>query len=144
MSAFVVPITLASSADYAAWTGAASPSGIDLKLRACSTLVLNATKLAVYDTDEATGLATDTTTKNALRDATCIQAQAWVALNIDPATGGVLTSTVKRRKEIGSAKIEYADTDAAAAARAAAYRALVPAARDFLAQRGLIGMVGHS
>lgn len=138
-SSFVVPPTLASADDYATWTEAAAPDGIDAKLRGCTSLVLDASLGVIYDVDPLTGLATDETVKNALRDATCIQAQAWVALNIDPATGGIQTSGVKRAKRIGSASIEYADTATAAAARAAAYTSLVPQAAMFLQQRNLLG-----
>lgn len=137
---FVVPTTLASPADYTAWTGdQTAPPKITQTLRSCSTLVLQASLGALYDVDPATGLATDPAVKDALRDATCIQAAAWVALGIDPATGGVLTTSTKRRKKLGTAEIEYADTAQAAAARAAAYRELVPEAAAFLAQRNLLG-----
>ena len=142
---FVIPSTLASTSDYAAWTGASSPAGIANVLRSCSTLVLEATQNAAYETDPETGLATDTAILEALRDGTCIQAAAWVALGIEPLTGGVLVQAVKKRKKIGTAEIEYADTSAAAAARKAAYEGLVPEARKYLRTRGLItSAVGHS
>jgi hypothetical protein len=139
---FVVPTTLASASDYATWVGGPVPSNIDSILRSCSGLVLDAAEGAIYDTDPLTGLATDMAVKNALRDATCIQAQAWVTLNIDPATGGVVqTSKTARSKKIGSASIEYADAEvqAVAAARAEAYSGLVPEAARFLQQRNLLG-----
>lgn len=143
---FIVPTTLASTAEYLEWTGdSVAPAKLTQTLRSCSTLVLDVTKTAIYDTDPATGLATDAEVKAALRDATCIQAAAWVALKIDPATGGVLVQSVKKRKGLGTAVIEYADTTAAALARAAAYEALVPDAWKFLRQRGLISSaVSHS
>ncbi|MCC2033072.1 hypothetical protein [Microbacterium allomyrinae] len=139
---FIVPTTLASVDDFTEWTMSTSaPDNIELTLRACTTRVLDATKTARYATDPSTGLATDPVVKNALRDATCIQASAWVALNIDPATGGVIqtTKTVKSKK-IGTAQIEYSDAEAQAVnrARAAAYASLVPEARSFLRTRGLI------
>ncbi|MDQ0894430.1 hypothetical protein [Agromyces ramosus] len=143
---FVVPTTLASAADYKAWTGETTdPPKITQTLRSCTTLVLDATKTAIYDTDPATGLATDEDVNNALRDATCIQAAAWVALKIDPATGGAIVQATKKRKELGTAVIEYGDTAAAAAARSAAYSDLVPEAAKYLWQRGLLSAeVAHS
>ncbi|MGH3704200.1 MAG: hypothetical protein ACRDT9_06180 [Agromyces sp.] len=137
---FIVPATLADSADYLNWTGGdTKPPQIDQTLRSCTGLVLDASLGVLYDVDPATGLATDTAVRAALRDATCIQAAAWVALKIDPATGGVQTSNVKRSKRIGSASVEYADTATAAAARAVAYTSLVPEAERFLQQRNLLG-----
>lgn len=138
---FVVPTMLATSDEYATWAGTVAPAGIDNIIRSCTTLVLAATKTAVYATDPETGLATDDIVKNALRDATCIQAAAWVALNIDPATGGVMqTGKIVRRKKIGTAEVEYTEVEAKAvtAARAAAYSSLVPEAHTYLRNRGLI------
>lgn len=139
---FVVPSALANPADLAAWTGTAAPANATAILRSCTTLVLKASGGSIYDVDPATGLATDPVVKNALRDATCIQAAAWVALNIDPATGGVAqTSKTARSKKIGSASIDYSEAEvkAVTAARAAAYRSLVPEAESFLQQRNLLG-----
>ncbi|MBS0231721.1 MAG: hypothetical protein JSS52_11270 [Proteobacteria bacterium] len=141
---FIVPTMFAVAADYTAWVGGVAPANITAILRGCTTLVLDATKTAVYTTDPATGLATDTVVKDALRDATCIQAAAWVTLNIDPVTGGVMqTGRTVRSKRIGSAVIDYVDADvtSAAAARAAAYTTLVPEAFTFLRNRGLITTV---
>lgn len=136
---FVVPATLASPDDLATWTGGTAPANAAALLRSCSALVLDATEGAYYDVDDATGLATDTQILEAMRDATCIQAAAWDALKIDPATGGVLVSNVKQSKKIGSASITYADTAAAAAARAHAYKNLVPDAVRKLQQNNLLG-----
>lgn len=142
---FVVPSTLASPADFHAWTGLAAPANLDEVLRACSGLVLDATSGARYPVDEETGLSTDNDVKNALRDATCIQAAAWVKLGIDPDLGGTVTQTAKKRKKVGSAEIEYADSGAAAGARAQALTGLVPAAEKYLRVRGLIsGRVSHT
>lgn len=146
---YVVPRTLASSSDYAEWTQATAPANIAAILRGCTTLVLKATRLACYATDEATGLATDVTVREALRDATCIQASAWVALGIDPSAGGTVTSSKSvKRKKIGSAEIEYTDSEtrSVAAARATAAAALVPEAEEYLRNRGLAGRaaVSHS
>lgn len=138
---FVVPTTLASSTDYTNWTQGAAPSNITAVLRGCSGIVLEATVTAIYDADPTTGLATDPVILAALRDATCIQAQAWVTLNIDPATGGVMQSGKGvKLKKLATAFIEYSDAELAAQAeaRAAAYKGLVPAAARYLQQRNLL------
>jgi hypothetical protein len=139
---YVVPTTLATASDYTTWAGSAAPANIDAILRGCTSLVLEATQGALYDADPATGLATDSTVSGALRDVTCIQAQAWVTLNIDPATGGVIqTSKTARSKKTGTANIEYdsSEVQAVTRARAQACVALVPEAERFLQQRNLLG-----
>lgn len=136
----VYPDTLATSAQYATWTGTTSPGNIDQVLRSCTQLVLDATKLAYYFTDE-TGAPTDDAVAKVLADATCIQAAAWVALNIDPLTGGALvTSKIASSKKIGTAVIAYADgeTAVAVAARQAAYTGLVPDAARKLRLNNLL------
>lgn len=139
---FVVPATLATTSDYETWTGAAGPSNIAQILRSCTSLVLDASQGAIYDVDPLTGLATDTAVKDALRDATCIQAQAWVTLKINPATGGVAQSSkTATAKKLGSATIDYgsAEPQAVSEARVHAYTHLVPEAARFLQQRNLLG-----
>lgn len=138
-------LVLATPADYLEWTGAQSaPANLTPILRSCTTMVLDATKLAVYDAD-VDGNATDSSIAEALKDAVCIQAAAWVALNIDPSTGGIAMSSVKKTKKLLTASIEYADSDAAAAARTAAYTTLVPNAVSTLRLAGLLrSFVMHS
>jgi hypothetical protein len=136
---FVVPDSLATATDYTTWTSKAAPTNIAPLLRACTSMVLDATEGAYYDTDPLTGVATDPRQLAAMRDAVCIQAAAWVVLGIDPLTGGVLTSTVKKSKKLATASIEYADADAATAARTAAYNHLVPEAARKLQQNNLVG-----
>lgn len=135
---WVVPDTLAAPDDLAAWTGQPVPDNAVVLLRECSALVLKATKLAIYATDTATGLATDPNILNCMRDAACIQAAAWIQLGIDPLTGGVQVSAVKASKGIGSARIQYADATQVAAARQAATVSLVPAAMEKLRTQNLI------
>lgn len=65
----------ATSSDYATYTGATAPSGIDRSLAAASLLVeTEMLRTAVYDTDDD-GLPTDTDVIEAMRDATCAQAE---------------------------------------------------------------------
>lgn len=140
---FVVPSTLATPPDFTTWMQITdAPANILHVLRGCTTLVLEATQGVIYDVDPLTGLATDTAVREALRDATCIQASAWVALNIDPATGGVMQSSkAVKSKKLLSGAVEYSDAEVqkATKARAAAYTALVPEAVRFLQQRNLLG-----
>ncbi|SBN64453.1 hypothetical protein GA0004736_3413 [Curtobacterium sp. 9128] len=140
MTSYIVPDTLASPEDYGAIDGAPpAPSDIAFTLEACSDIVLRATITAVYDTDPQTGLATDPLIRQALIDATCIQAAAWVTLGIKPFAGGVIQGGVATSKGIGSGSISYAGVATAAAARADAAVSLVPAALRRLQNRGLIG-----
>lgn len=137
----VIPVTLASPSDFATWTGTTAPANITAILRSCTSLVLDATETAYYTVDSTTGLATDPIILAAMRDATCIQAAAWVALAIDPLLGGTATATVKTSKKIGSAAFTISDADAAAAnaARTAAMTELVPDAFRKLQQLNLLG-----
>lgn len=141
---FVVPAALATPTDLATWTGSAAPSNATALLRSCTSLVLDATETAYYDVDPITGLATNATIKQAMNDATCIQAAAWAALGIDPLTGGVLTSKVKQATKILTASITYADSADAAAARKQAYENLVPDALRKLQQVNLLGEQPYS
>lgn len=135
---YVVPDFLADVADLMEWTGVAAPDNATQLLRSATSRVLEATKGAHYPVDVATGLSTDETVAKALKDATCIQAAAWAAIKYDPATGGVITSTVARDKAIGSARFSYAGADAAAASKQGAATGLVPDACEKLAQHNLL------
>ncbi len=76
--------------------------------------------------------------RQALTDATCIQAAAWVTLGIKPFAGGVVQGGIKTSAKVGSASFEYAGAAQAAATRADAAVTLVPAALRRLQNRGLI------
>lgn len=137
----VVPDMLATPEQFTEFCntrGASVPANAGTLLRGCTTLVLDASSGAWYDTDDTTGLPTSTLIAAALADATCIQALAWSKLGIDPDTGGVVTAGIKTAKGIGSARVSYADVAEAAAARAAAVSGLVPSAVARLRQLNLI------
>lgn len=141
---FVIPTTFVQASDVAAWMFMDDPSGlpatISAIIRSCTVLVLKATQGAFYDADPDTGLPTDTTALQAMKDATCVQAAAWVQLGIDPFLGGVLEGgEVQTSSKLGSASVGYADAAAATAARAAARTHLVPEAAAMLQQRDLLG-----
>jgi hypothetical protein len=131
-------LVYATSADYAAWTGTSAPAGLTSKLRSASLAVREATELDFFATD-TTGLPTDAAILQAFNDATCCQAAALVALALDPNAGGAVTPSVKESKSIGTARITYAQADAAnaAAAKAQAATGLVPDALRILRDAGL-------
>lgn len=109
----------ATSANYLAWPGVSSlaPANIAALLQSASLAVREATEGAFYQTD-TTGMPTDATILQAFQDATCCQVAALVAIGYDPTTGGTVTATVKQTKSLGSAHLQYATTDAQAAAEA--------------------------
>jgi hypothetical protein len=137
-SDFVVPAMLAGPDDLASWTGQAAPENATPLLRSATLLVQEATAQAYYATDPVTGLATDAQTKQALNDATCIQAAAWAALGIDPLRGGVAEAGVESSTKIGTAAVAYADAEIAAQAEYAALTGLVPEAMRKLMANNLI------
>lgn len=145
MADYVVPTTLATSADLAAWTGQAAPANADALLRACTRLVLEQTRTASYDSDPTTGLPTDPNITAALKDATCIQAAGWIVLNIDPLAGGINTGGVKKSTKLLSGSIELAGAEQTAAAKVYAVANLVPDAVRRLRQQNLLSMfTSHS
>lgn len=135
---FVLPDMLAQSTDLATYTGAAAPANADALLRSATTLVLRETRMAYYDVDPATGLATDTQIGGALKTATVIQAAAWAAIGYDPLTGGVQTPDVESSTKMLSSTITYADAGLAAQARAEAITGLVPEAERVLELNNLL------
>lgn len=147
MTSSTIPDTLASSEAFSQFCtarGVSVPTNAGALLHGVTPLVLDVTSGAQYDTDPDTGLATDTAIAKALADATCLQALAWTKLGIDPDTGGVITAGVKTGKGIGTARMSYADTAEAAAARSAAVYGLVPAAVSRLRQLNLIDATAWS
>lgn len=139
----VIPDTLASTDDLAAYLGTDAPTNATALLEACTILVIDACEGAFYDTDPSTGIATDATIQTAMKRAVVIQAAAWNALGIDPYTGGVqtLTKGLQTSKKIGSAQVTYSDGTGSqvAASQAAAYTGLVPQAMKVLQQVNLLG-----
>lgn len=120
----------ATSADLATWTGAAAPANAAQLLRSASLLVREATACDFYATD-TTGLPTDTAVLAAFNDATCAHAALWAALKVDPLAGAAQVR-IQASKGIGTARISYADAQAAADAAADSLRNLCPEARRIL------------
>lgn len=77
----------ATEAEYATWLGSAAPAGSARALRAASGRIDELLIAAVYDTDED-GKPTDSAHIEALRDATCAQAD-YQQSSGDPYSTGV-------------------------------------------------------
>jgi hypothetical protein len=122
----VAVLIYATTADLAEWTQQAAPANAASLLRSASLLVREATKSAYYAVD-ANNLPTDTDVLEAFRDSTCAQAAYWIALGIDPTTGGLSTQGVLRGKRIGSAALDY---DTSALASVTAMQERMAAARE--------------
>jgi len=128
----------ATSAELTTW-GVTPPANATTLLRSASILVRRATMTAIYDVDAATSLPTDADKVAALRDATCSQVGTWLALAIDPATGGAAgAGKVVSAKSLGSGTITYAVTEVAQALADAA-TSLCQEALLILADAGLTG-----
>lgn len=128
----------ASTDDLTAWTGTTAPANATLLLRTASYAVREATETAYYAADPVTGLPTDTKTLGAFRDATCAQAAALAAADIDPTFGGTLEPGVQTSIGIGSARITYADAADAVAAKQDLIGGLCLEARRILRQAGIV------
>lgn len=148
---FTIPASFVTAADVAEWMGMADANGLPLTaqlpatilptIRSCTRMVLLATMGSFYDADPATGLPTDSQALQAMKDATCIQAAAWVALDINPFLAGMAENVVETSTKLASAAVSYSVQGAAAAAadRAWAAKHLVPEATSVLVQNDLLG-----
>lgn len=129
----------ATEDDYTAYIGGTAPANIEALLRSVSNLVHDAIAGAYYLTDPDTGVASDTDVVEALRDATCVQAAAWVTLKIDPLAGGVVTTAgTVASKSLDGGSVSYAGAQLAAQARATAVDQLVPEAVRILRAQNLL------
>lgn len=131
----------ATAEDLAAepWLLTAPPSHVNRLLATASRVVRRATMTAVYRTD-VDDYPTDSTLREAMRQATCAQVAAWAAAAVDPLTGSVQTSRAVASKSLGSGSISYETATAAVqlAARAEASTALTPDAYLILSEAGLV------
>jgi hypothetical protein len=137
----------ASSENYTVLYGEPAPPKLGNLLRSASILVRRETITAIYATD-AEGKPVDAQVIAAFQEATCVQAQFWVANSIDPSSGGLPQPAIVQTKKIGTASIVY-DTSAQGsanviAARMAATSGLCLEAFSVLQQAGLVpGSVRH-
>lgn len=109
-------LVYATSGDLVTWTGASAPDNVTTLLRTASLLVRKATRTAIYNVDSA-GAPTDQDTIDAFRDATCAQAAAMDANDVDPLAGQAGASQEVASSSIASASVSFAsgsaDTSAA-------------------------------
>lgn len=81
-----MPLIYATPSDLATWTGSPAPDNAAVMLREASGLVGDAIICDLYEAT-STGLPTNPTYVDALRDATCAQVEHWIAAQIDPLAG---------------------------------------------------------
>lgn len=106
----------ATPADLAAWTGQPAPTNATMLLREASIRVRTATLRDRYDTTPS-GLPALDDLAEAMRDATCAQAAAWSAADIDPTGGAAAGGAAVVKSELDGARVEY-DAAPLTAARA--------------------------
>jgi len=102
-------------------------------------LVRQATRTAIYDADDETGLPTDAGLTAALRDATCAQVASWSALAIDPAKGAADAGKTIAQKSLGSASVQYSTYMSTVTSRAQIATRLGQDAYMILEDAGLVG-----
>ncbi len=129
-------LTYATSADLATWTGATAPDNADALLRTASLIVRRATMTATYSVDE-TGLPTDADVVDAFRDATCAQAAALAANDVDPAAAAAGAAGEIASSSIGSASISFAGDANTSALTRSLLSALTDEAAMILSNAGL-------
>ena len=124
-------LVYATPDDLAAWTGTQAPTNALQLLRSASLAVREATELCYYPVD-GNNMPTDATQLQAFNDATCCQAAALAALEVDPTAGGTIVPDVESSVKLGSASVSYADADIAAQAKNQAINGLVNDAQRIL------------
>ena len=130
-------LVYATAEDLTTWTGTAAPDNAAQLLRSASGMVRHATRAALYDTTPA-GLPSDPDVADAMRDATCAQAAAWAALDVDPTSGPAGVAGQVQSSSILSGSVTYAQREGADADKVATLTGLVPDAVMVLEQAGLL------
>lgn len=126
----------ADASDLFTWLdGIGLPDNAPQYLRACSLQVQSETKTAFYQVD-GYGLPTNPVFLAGFRDATCAQAQAWIAAGLDP-SGVFLGGDVEQSVGVGSARVTYGDDQAAIAQKQALLMGLCPQARLIIESTGI-------
>ena len=132
-------IVYATHTDLTSWIGAPqAESEVKGHLRAASVLVRDACVNDLYDITPA-GLPSDPDLAEALVEATCAQAEIWLALGVDPVAGAAALEAEVTKSSIDGASIEVdASVSAAAtAAKVASLDCLAPIALSILRAVGL-------
>lgn len=138
MIEYATPEALAAHIDPDAESPAPPPKARKL-IRAASALVTEAISGAVYSTNPL-GLPTAPGVLQAVRDATCEQAAAWAAANIDPTAGAASLKPIPTTKALAGASVSYGQSAdiQAALVELAEGKTLIPSAWAILANAGLI------
>lgn len=123
----------ATPTELAAWLGVAAPANADALLRSATIRVARACNLPIPD---APG-----DVEHPLRDATCAQSAAWIALGIDPAKSGTDVPAPVKRSKILTGDVEL-DTTAQTKAATLATAGLCEEATDILFVAGLLWLPG--
>ena len=79
-------LILATADELATWMDSPAPDNASVLLREASGLVSDACKCDIYDT-QANGKPSDPDLVEAMMEATCAQAEAWAAADMDPTKG---------------------------------------------------------
>jgi len=98
----------ADAVDLAAYTGETAPTNAVVLLRRASSLVTQAIRATLYDVDAATGLPTDVDVIATVKEATCAQASAWAANNVNPLAGRAGVAKDIASKSGGGVTVQYA------------------------------------
>jgi hypothetical protein len=128
-------LILATTADFESWTGDIAPENVGAMLREASVLVSDATKADVYDVLPS-GLPSDPDLSDALRDATCAQAESWILTGDDPRKGAGGQLARPTTSSIDGASVSY-DTYLTAGDRSRALTSLHATAYRILRAAGL-------
>ncbi|KHJ74659.1 hypothetical protein [Rhodococcus sp. Chr-9] len=125
----------ATPAELTTWMGRDAPDNATTLLREASTLVADACLADIYDTTPDR-MPTDQSLRDAMRDATCIQAAFWAAHGIDPAKGRAGMDEIVVSSSIDGAS-ETTNAGELEAAKASSMDGLVPTALRLLRFAGL-------
>lgn len=132
----------ATTTDLTAWMDPdPAPANAASLLRSAAILLESATATAHYATD-MDGYPTTTKIVDALRDASCSQAEYWADNGLDPASGSIKVAgeKVATSKAIGGAQLNYSVSliESAQQSRAGALSTLSPEAYNILDREGLL------
>lgn len=138
MIEYATPDELASHIDPDADDPTVPPKARKL-IRRASALVSEAISGAVYSTNPQ-GLPTAPDVLEAVRDATCEQAAAWAAANIDPTAGAAALKPIPTTKALVGASVSYGQSAdiQAALVELAEGKTLIPSAWSILVNAGLV------
>jgi len=106
----------ATPEELATYTGETAPANASVLLRSASRLVTDAVRAKFYAVDGA-GLPVDAAQRATLNEATCVQAAAWVANNVNPLAGRAAVKREVAAKSGGGVSVTYASYAADAQAR---------------------------